>query len=86
MHSPRAVFKSSHAKHPQGHLESELNCGNCFNCNFYLALDLPSNLTFYSKVIGQDNSYCLSLSNDLSLLNCCSILGITRAPVKPLLT
>lgn len=86
MRSPRAVFKSSHAMHPQGHLEIKLNCGNCFSCNFYLALALPSNLTFYSKVISQDNCYCLSLSNDLRFLNCCSILGITHAPVKPLLT
>ena len=72
--------------HPQGHLEIKLNCGSCFSCNFYLALALRSNLTFYSKVISQDNSYCLSLSNDLRFINCCSILGITHAPVKPLLT
>ena len=72
--------------HPQGHLEIKLNCGNCFSCNFYLALALHSNLTFYSKVISQDNSYCLSLSNDLRFINCCSILWITHAPVKPLLT
>lgn len=86
MRSSRAVFESSLAKHPQGHLESKLNLGNCISCNFYLALALPSNLIFYSKVISQDNSYCLSLSNDLSFLNCCSTLGITHAPVKPLLT
>ena len=60
MRSLRAVFKSSHAEHPQGHLESNLNCGNCFSCNFYLALALPSNLTFYSKVISQDNSFFLA--------------------------